>query len=392
MEFELVARESKYINYNDRNLHKHKLGVGKTRPRGDTVTLPGPNFQMPEVIQDGLYEAPKSEWELDGYTKERLQVGLRYVAATLKRDITPRTQNFLEMHLSALKEALNPSPSPSLADKFQNLGRVQLYDEIWYSESFLRRKYSREEMQRLGRVRKLREMEIISNYGNYLGLELKNFRIKLWEGAAPKVLWTDVAEAIATSAEEEEGWREEPELLAQNLEKALRYSCNALGLDQSHMLWTIQRYAERNRLFHSTINELIANCEWNSLGDVIFKDLNELPCVFGVEKAKPYEACVRRLADEFFMVLNPKIRVSWLPNAYAAELTIKFYARQQKHADRVKAASTADEQAPNASLPNKPGEAYEPSVGVRSKHSEKRKAKKEEQRAKREAQTSSAAK
>ena len=64
------------------------------RPRADTSALYPPGGDEQEVD-----EPLKPEDDLDKYDRERLQKGLRYINGAAKRKITPRTQEFLKLHV-----------------------------------------------------------------------------------------------------------------------------------------------------------------------------------------------------------------------------------------------------------------------------------------------------
>lgn len=77
-------------------------GPPRTRAKADnTALLP------PEGDGQDVEEPPKPEDDLYEYSRKLLQKGLNYINGAAKRNITPRTQEFLKLYRDAYKTALD---------------------------------------------------------------------------------------------------------------------------------------------------------------------------------------------------------------------------------------------------------------------------------------------
>lgn len=100
------------------------------------------------------------------------------IKSKLKRDLTPRTKDFLSMHKDAYQAALEPCES--VKDREGCLREVQTFDKIYCSHAFLYRTIPTQEMEGLIAIRKVREYEILARYGDYLGQEVQDFRTNVY--------------------------------------------------------------------------------------------------------------------------------------------------------------------------------------------------------------------
>lgn len=94
-----------------------------------------------------------------------------------KRNITPRTQEFLKLHKEAYESALKDPDKASRAV-------VQAMDQVYHSTAFLLRPHSTDEYEKVMQYIKLRRLEIIANYDDYVGQELQEIRAKLKKAVA----------------------------------------------------------------------------------------------------------------------------------------------------------------------------------------------------------------
>ena len=294
------------------------------RARADTNALLPPGSDEQEIE-----EPPKPENDLDKYDRERLQKGLRYVNATVKRKITPRTQEFLKLHKDAYKAALD-GPAPERA----SCAVVQALDRVHCSSAFYYKARSPEEHGRLMLYIKLRRLELLANYGNYLGQELQEIRADLKAAAVdassevqeaamrlgPPKTWLNIASELAGAD-------------ITDLRKHVDVACGVLGIDSIHMLWLIKEWAERNRIFHNQIRQYISECHWGSLADQICRDLKELLNVApDSDTAAKYEKVLLNIQNEYFDVMSRDDPQHWLPNEKARKLIEEKLAREKKRA------------------------------------------------------------
>ena len=272
---------------------------------------------------------PKPENDLDNYDRERLRKGLRYINEAAKRKITPRTQEFLKLHKDAYKAALEAPDKASQAV-------VQAMDQVYYSAAFYLKARSSDEYESLMCYVKLRRLEFLANYGDYLGQDLQEIRADLKAAAigassairqaaielGPPQSWLDIADQLAGED-------------VNNLRKHMIVACGVLGIDACHMSWLIQERAERNRMFYNQIRQHISDCHFSSLAEQICRDLKELLNVApDQETAVKYERVLLSIQEEYFDVMSRDDHQYWIPNEKARKLIQEKLARDKKRAKK----------------------------------------------------------
>ena len=278
---------------------------------------------------DEQNDPPKPEGNLSDYDRERLQKGLRYINGATKQKITPRTQEFLKLHKDAYKAALE---SPGEASQ----AVVQAMDQVYYSAAFYFKARSSEEYDSLMCYVKLRRLELLANYGDYLGQELQEIRADL--KAAAIGASSEVRQA-ATESGPPQSWIDIAGQLAgediNDLRKHVNVACGVLGIDSSHMSWLIQEWADRNRMFHNQIRQYISDCHFPSLAQQICRDLKELLNVApDQDTAAKYERVLLSIKEEYFDVINREDPQLWYPNEKAKKLAQEKMARDMKRAQK----------------------------------------------------------
>jgi hypothetical protein len=296
----------------------------RKRARADTRALLPPGA-------DGLEgeEPPKPEEDLDRYDVERLQRGLSYINGAAKRKITPRTQEFLRQHKDAYKVALE-----SGAEDKASCAVVQALDKVYYSTSFYLKPRSAEEFGKLQAFVKLRRLELLANYGDYLGQELQQIRADL--KAAAKGAAADVQKAKLELSPPRTWLAIADELAGADmgdLRKHVYVACGVLGMDPHHMLWLIEQWGDRNRRFHNQVRQYITDCHWPALAKQIWRDLKELPnAVIDPDDLAKYETVLVSVQKEYFDVLDKYDPQHWLPNQKARDLLQEKVAKLKKRA------------------------------------------------------------
>lgn len=297
------------------------------RARADTSSLLPPGGDGQEVE-----EPPKPEDDLDKYDRERLQKGLRYINGAAKRKITPRTKEFLKLHKDAYKVALD-GRAPEKASR----AVVQAMDQVYYFAAFYLKPRSSEEHEHLMHYVKLRRLELLVNYGDYLGQELQEIRADLKAAAAtgvrselreasqelgPPKTWLTIADELASAD-------------MGDLRKHVYIACGVLGIDPNHMLWLIKKWAERNRIFHNQIRQYISDCHWSRLAEQVCRDLKELLNVApDPDTAANYEKVLLSIQNEYFDVISRDDPEHWFPNEKARKITEEKMAREKKRAEK----------------------------------------------------------
>ena len=268
------------------------------RARADTSALLPPGGDGQEVE-----EPPKPEDDLDKYDHERLQKGLRYISGEAKRKITPRTREFLKLHRDAYKAALD-SKAPEKASR----AVVQALDQVYYSAAFYLKPRSSEEHEHLMHYIKLRRLELLANYGDYLGQGLGEIRADL----GPPKTWLTIADELAGA-------------------KDVYVACGVLGIDPNHMVWLIKEWAERKRIFHNQIRQYISDCHWARLAEQVCRDLKELLNVApDGDTAANYEKVLLGIQNEYFDAMDRDDPQHWIPNEKARKSTMEKLARKEE--------------------------------------------------------------
>ena len=266
--------------------------------------------------EQNIEDPPRPERKLNNYDRERLHKGLRYIDEAAKRKITPRTQVFLKLHKDAYKVALEAQ-----APKEASQAVVQVMDEVYCSAAFYFKPRSLEEYEHLMLYVKLRRLEFLANYGEYLGQELQEIRLGLKAIAIGASSEVRVA-AIELGPPSGEG--------VGNLRKDVDIACGVLGIDSIHMSWLIKEWADNNRI-HNQIRQYISDCHWVSLARQICRDLKEILNVApNQETAAKYEKILLTIQDEYFDVLSRDDHEYWLPNEKMRKLIQDKVAREEK--------------------------------------------------------------
>jgi hypothetical protein len=138
-------------------------GCPTKRTRADTSTFLPPGGPDGQDVEEQL-EPPKPEDDLKKYDRERLQNGLRFLRKAAKRKITLRTKGFLKLHKDAYIAALDEK-APVEASR----AVVHAIDQVYYSAAFYLKSRSPVEYENLMLHVKLRRLELLANYGHYLG-------------------------------------------------------------------------------------------------------------------------------------------------------------------------------------------------------------------------------
>ncbi|KAL9609238.1 MAG: hypothetical protein Q9167_005973 [Letrouitia subvulpina] len=281
---------------------------------------------MPE---EDVETPPKPEEDLEKYTKERLQAGLKFIKGAEKRNITPRTQQYLRFYKDAYKVALEGT-----RPKKASCAVVQKMDEVYCSSAFYFRARSSAEHQRHQLYLKLRQLELLGNYRDYLGQEPQAFRANLKETKKDDNSSEEVRQA-ASKLGPAKMWLQIAEELKEadvaELRKNMDVACNILNLDPNHMTWLIAEWEKRNTFFHSQIRENITDCDWTRLAEQLCRDLKELLNVeVDQDLVDQYEKVIVGFRDRYFDVVNPRKVKGWFPNERARKETRELLAKQMK--------------------------------------------------------------
>lgn len=290
------------------------------RPRADTKSL------LPFGANDIENPIP-AETDIKSYNIDRLQRGLQHINYASKRNISPRTREFLARYKTAYKDALIESTQG-------NIQVVKALDGLYSSCAYYFNPLPPFKQEYFDAYIELRQFELIANYGDYLGEELQRFRADLksnsiidsagkniWKEFCPPKTWVQIADALKDDK-------------LSNMRQYMNEACFKMGLDPDHMSWLIEEWAVRNRKFHNRIRPDIEECRWLKVAQQLSRDLKELVNVApSPEVASQYETVLVRVRDRYFEVVDPDNPDHWIPNAHAAAKT-----REKVEADKKRAA------------------------------------------------------
>lgn len=265
----------------------------------------------PDGDEDEVEEPLKPEEDLDKYDRGRLLKGLKYMKAAAKQRITPRTLEFLKLHKDAYKAALNEG-APVISSR----AVVQAMDQVYFSAAFYLKPRSPEGHYHLMLYVKLRRLELLANYRNYLGQELYHIRADLkaaFTGASSEL--NEAGKTWSTS------WLAIAGELARanmsDLQEQVYFACGVLGIDPNHMKWLIEKWMDRN-VSHSQIRQNIFARRWSLIAEQLCRDLKELLNILpDLKTAENYERVLLIIRDEYFDVLNRDDPQHWILNENA---------------------------------------------------------------------------
>ena len=247
------------------------------------------------------------------------------------RKVTPRTIAFLEKYRDTAAAAME---APSRDKKIE----LATLNTILHSKVILYKQPSKEELEGQAAVKKLIQLRYYADYGEYMAENCKRFR----DGAREQKIegfqyftgsgenWTVVQKRIDEEDKLYKEWSDQgrpggafaaPDQPTFN---AIGKACTELKLDHENTLFTIRWYSHRNEEMHCKVNIHIQQCDWNALATQLWKDIGELPNVFGDEEYRHMQKALDVIKDRYFEKLDP---VSPVLSKKATELTV---ARDQK--------------------------------------------------------------
>lgn len=130
-------------------------------------------------------------------------------------------------------------------------------------------------------------------YGDSFALPLTKLRHLSGKHQTPghehisgKHICSEMAEKIRQERRREESWDKLPRAVKHITTEpespttgAVYPAYQSLGFEPIRMLWAIRRSAERNMTVHADVAEMIKNGQWMSLGELVYRDLQEVHCL-----------------------------------------------------------------------------------------------------------------
>ncbi|MDI1493136.1 MAG: hypothetical protein OHK93_004923 [Ramalina farinacea] len=300
----------------------NELQIAK-RPRTNTDDL-----LRPEKPGEPPAEPLKREDSLQDYTRERLQRGLQYICQTPKKYLTPRTISFLSLCKEHYKVALEEQ-APSEA----SCAVVQAMDQAYESTAFFHQVRGPSEAAFLDNFVKLRKLENLGNYGDYLGQDVQEMRATLRTEAGER--GHQQAQAVSGRLRELPAWSEIAKGLegadTKDLQKEVYTACGILNLDPEHMRNLIQQWADQNVVAYNHSREHIQECHWPRLAEQLCRDIKELPNIYtdSITRAT-FEMVMVCIREEYFDVYDPDDADRWMPNANGIALIQEWKERRER--------------------------------------------------------------
>ncbi len=269
---------------------------------------------------------PQPEEDVNYYTQNRHQQGLQYSEARLTRKISPVTHAFMKKYHDAYEHALESTTE-------RNIGAVFAYDELLHSKAFLQREFSNSEMELVHELQRLRELEFLASYGDYLGANTSELRHRsrelktpYYEQLSARSNWTTIAERLTVQIQANSS-------AEVGVKAAVYAACMKIPLDYDQTMWAIQAYAERNGHCHNDVGEFIENMQWTKLAKRINADLHDMPSAIPLTRLAELPSWIKAIEtvrDRYLAVNKDDDPETWVPANRALELTEESIKKKER--------------------------------------------------------------
>lgn len=288
-------------------------------------------------------EAPPAEHSSDDYTIPKVIERLEYAKRVEKRNISPRSEIFLQLYKDAAENALLVKD-----DEARQQFCIQLYryDKFIHYNGFMSKKPTEQQQTLEQQLLKLKKLEYYARYGDYFARELAALResaalLKTENHEELQQYWTVINTKMQYERKlfEKEGQGLEPGRMPTLL--AIWNAAIEVKLPTERVEWVIQQYAERNLLVHSTVTELIQVGHWSKLAELLYNDEKDICLVIppGMqEDIEKLSAIIRSLITKFFIIEegDENDPMTWRANDYGSNYRNELRAKKQVKADRIK--------------------------------------------------------
>lgn len=265
---------------------------------------------------------PTPEERSNQYTFTRLQSGLAYAQSCLKRDISPRSELFLYLYKQEVKDAMT---SENEEEKEKHIKMIMIQETLIKEKHFLRPlQHQNTEMQ--GELLKLREVQYITRYGEYLKIipnrlraHAKKAKFDDWELLAQGTFWTDIAAKIA---EEDAAYqlvkqkKASADILTFDTTLAVRRACYDLGIFDDLAFWSIAEYGDGNSSVHRDLDSLKKTGDFGMLAKILYADRREVNMTFSeIQSETDLDALAEIIQGEIeslFQCLDPEDPKTWV--------------------------------------------------------------------------------
>lgn len=315
------------------------------KARATTKTLLGDKY-LEEVTSNPV--APEPPKDISAYTEARLKEGLLYADQTLrnkKRKVSPGAQHCLTMYQCAIKDVL-AQDYDNEEERTLLLRNLFTWEKDIYTRNFFRHPNQDEQLDLVNKLAELKRYAFAARYGDYFSRVCSTLKHNAKEEKTAyfeqlhgwQRFWTDINDDIN---KEHPSWRKwelrDPGVKDDDVKTTLAVynACNTMSLIFEQTLYTIAMYADRNRLVHSSIINMVSSGQWHTLKDTLIQDLRDLPLVTPRHLAGNiplFQEIIQSVVDEFFdrNPSQPDNANYWTPRDEAIDDAAKMADRSAK--------------------------------------------------------------
>lgn len=239
------------------------------------------------------------------YTDNEVGLRLTFFEKTNSRNLTPRSQIFIDLYQKTSLLLLSETDSTKRA---LHQSSLQLFDQfLEENNTILNETRSHAELR--DNLSRLKLFEYYSRYGDYFSYQSSKLRKIAFETqtSGHKIFrdyWDKVSQDIVHQMNL---LKDHPKTPTSRLQSylALMNVAEAMGVGFDHLLTSISAYATRNRLMHSAVNEFIQNGKFHDLAKILHEDERDLPLIIPYERSEEKIALLQIIAtikEEFFDV------------------------------------------------------------------------------------------
>ena len=225
----------------------------------------------------------------EAYTQERLQSSLAYAVQFLKRrDISPRSKNFMEIFEEELKKTLL---APNANEKKSGVTAVRVYEKLIEQNAFLWAQRFSQNLELETNLWEIREFQYLARYGDYMRIiptrlrqHASETKINDLELISGKHYWSDIARKLETEDEIMRNIRPFDSVARKTAKyrthAAVYNASQGLGISKYLAIWSIIQYGLRNEKVHQDLEALRAAGDYRQLAQVYSADLEDVDLVF----------------------------------------------------------------------------------------------------------------
>ncbi|KAL8675928.1 MAG: hypothetical protein Q9186_007493 [Xanthomendoza sp. 1 TL-2023] len=342
-----------------------KTLISRTRPRGSSDPSENgskkqqqlPTLRRRSSLTSALYDSDYQQYTRDCFKAgiipstepwtivpakpiDNLEQAIQayyYAKYRLKlRKVSPRSKGLLPIYQQSLQSMIR-DPSNRLKKVIANS-----HNKVLHSTAFLYKDPLCTQEDHIQAVEQLARLRYYADYGDYIAVHCNGFRqVAETQVEYANMLigkdWDTVRRLLTREEEIDRKWRfngrqssEPPHPMMSLLGAVSVFS----GMSFDNIQYCINWYADRNAKAHSGVSKYIKICDWEKLARHIWRDLQDVPHVFGEKDNKSMRKAVELIRDKFFDDLTA---ISHIASEKAEQLTDQKIARDKiKNANRRK--------------------------------------------------------